>query len=166
MGLGSERFGSQGLNPYSSFERFFMDHERPVRLALSALLGFELGREAAAEAFAYAWEQWSRVSAMVNAAGYVYRVGRNYGVRQLRRDRRRLRWRPAQLDGELPWVEPALSRALLRLSDRQRVAVVLVHGLGWRNTEVAALLGISPTTVKNHVDRALARLRVQMEVSV
>ena len=39
--------------------------------------GPELGREAAAEALVYGWEQWDRISEMANPAGYLYRVGRS-----------------------------------------------------------------------------------------
>jgi RNA polymerase sigma factor (sigma-70 family) len=56
-------------------------------------------------------------------------------------------------------VEPALPQALQRLSERQRVCVVLVHGYGWTHQEVADLLGISPSSVQNHAQRGLARLR-------
>jgi RNA polymerase sigma factor (sigma-70 family) len=48
---------------------------------------------------------------------------------------------------------------LQRLSERQRVCVVLVHGYGWTHQEVADLLGISPSSVQNHAQRGLARLR-------
>ena len=63
-----------------------------------------------------------------------------------------------------PWVEPGLPRALNTLSERQRVAVVLVCGFGWQLREVADLLGVKTTTVQNHVERGLARLRLDLEV--
>jgi len=37
--------------------------------------------------------------------------------------------------------------ALRKLSQRQRVAVVLVHGYSWTLAEVAELLGLKVTTV-------------------
>jgi Sigma-70, region 4 len=43
-------------------------------------------------------------------------------------------------------------------------AVVLVHGYGWTPREVAELTGIAPTSVQNHVERGLARLRAALEV--
>jgi DNA-directed RNA polymerase specialized sigma24 family protein len=42
--------------------------------------------------------------------------------------------------------------------------VLLVHGYGWRQVEVAALLEVSPSTVADHLGRALARLREELEV--
>ena len=43
-------------------------------------------------------------------------------------------------------------------------AVVLVHGYGYTLREVAALTGIRPTTVQNHLSRGLARLRLTLGV--
>lgn len=130
--------------------------------ALVASLGGEVGREMSAEAFAYGWEHWDRVSRMENPAGYLYRVGRNRG--------RRLR-RPVLLPDpppvvDEPRVEPGLPAALATLSDRQRTSVLLVHGAGWTLTETARLFGISAGAVSRHVDRALSHLRESLEVNV
>ena len=63
------------------------------------------------------------------------------------------------------WVEPALGPALARLTKHQRVAVVLVHGYGMTMREVGDLLGLHVTTIQNHLERGLARLRAALEVS-
>ena len=63
-----------------------------------------------------------------------------------------------------PWIEPALPAALQRLSSRQRTAVMLIKGYGWTYQEVADLTGISVSSVQNHVERALAKLRADLEV--
>ncbi len=55
--------------------------------------------------------------------------------------------------------------ALARLSEQQRTVVVLVHGYGWRQAEVARLLGINASTVRDYLNRAIDRLRDVMEVS-
>ena len=60
------------------------DHERGLRTTLTAALGSDVGREAAAEALAYGWEHWDRVSALENPAGYLYPVGRDLGGRRRR----------------------------------------------------------------------------------
>jgi len=41
---------------------------------------------------------------------------------------------------------------------------MLVHGYGWSLREVAAMLDLSLSTVRNHLDRALSRLRRALEV--
>ncbi len=49
--------------------------------------------------------------------------------------------------------EPGLPKALAALSQRQRLAVVLVHGYGYTLREVAELTGIRATTVQNHLNQ-------------
>lgn len=143
------------------FGAFFREHEPRLRRALVAAYGPEVGREAAADALAYAWERWSRIGAMANPAGYLYRVGQS----RARKFRRRPWPRAAASEVDFPpEIDPGLRDSLLRLSTRQRVAVVLVHGFDWPPDAVAALLGISPTTVRTHVDRALTSLRGDLEV--
>ncbi len=143
----------------SDFEAFVAEVEPRLRRAFLAAYGAERGREATAEALAWAWEHWHRVRGMRNAAGYLYRVGQS----RTRPRRRALMELPAPA-GE-PWVEPALPAALLTLSEGQRTAVVLVHGFGWTLQEVADLTGVRKTTVQNHLERGLARLRVSMEAN-
>lgn len=126
-----------------------------LKHAFVARFGRLDGVEAASEAMAYAWEHWSRVSRMENPAGYLYRVGRS----RTRRIRRRTPMLPEVNVSRMPEVEPQLPAALTALSERQRVAVILVHGLGWTQREVAELLGISRTTLQNHLERGTDRLR-------
>jgi DNA-directed RNA polymerase specialized sigma24 family protein len=133
--------------------------ERPVRYALSAALGLEIGREATADAFAYAWEHWPRIAGLANPSGYVYRVGERLGRRLARR--RSVALSPGSVD-EAPWVEPQLLPALWALPRGQRVAVVLVHGLGFTHREAAGLMQVSTSTVQTQVERALRRLRVEL----
>jgi DNA-directed RNA polymerase specialized sigma24 family protein len=42
--------------------------------------------------------------------------------------------------------------------------VLLVHAFDWSQTEVAALLEITTATVREHLRRALERLRRDLEV--
>ncbi len=118
------------------------------------------GVEAASEAMAYAWEHWSRVSEMDNPVGYLYRVGRS----KTRRIRRRTPLFPGVDKSRIPEVEPRLPGLLAALSERQRVAVILVHGLGWTQREAAELLGVSRSTLQNHLERGVDRLRRALEV--
>ncbi len=140
-----------------SFTAFAKEVGRPLRQALIAAYGADVGSEATAEALAYAWENWDRIRVMHNPAGYLYRVGQSQAGRGVFRRPPRLQV-PVYPDGS-HWFEPKLSAAIASLSDRQRVSVVLVHGYGWTVTEVAELLGLSFSTVRRHIDRAFARLR-------
>ncbi len=109
----------------ASFTEFVVEHERRVRSALTAALGIEIGREATAEALAYAWEHWERVSAMDNPGAYLFVVGRDKGRRMARR---RAAFLPEVHREELPWVEPGLPSALVSLTESQRTVVMLLHG--------------------------------------
>ena len=54
--------------------------------------------------------------------------------------------------------------ALANLPERQRVVVMLLHSFEWTMSEVAELLGVSKSTVQNHAERAMARLRRKLGV--
>jgi RNA polymerase sigma factor (sigma-70 family) len=143
----------EGRDGPAGFEVFYDLAEPRLRRALVAAYGTERGREATCEALAWAWEHWSDVRGMANPVGYLYRVGQS-------RTRPR-RHRPVfeVPDRSEVDVEPGLPAALASLSERQRVAVVLVHGFGWTHREVAELIGTSPSSVQNHVERGMRRLR-------
>jgi len=144
-----------------SFADFVARVEPGLRQAFVARFGRDDGVEASSEALAYAFEHWSRVSAMENPVGYLYRVGRS----RSRRIRRRTPVLPAVDVYRMPDVEPQLPGALAALPARQRVAVVLVHGLGWTQKEAADLLGVSRTTLQNHLERGTSRLRYVLKES-
>lgn len=143
-----------------AFEVFVRQSEPRLRRALVALYGSERGRDATAEALAYAWEHWERLAPIDNLPGYLFRVAQS---------KSRRRRAPALFvgpDHEQPdhAFEPRLAGVLRSLPDNQRLAVVLVHGFGWRITEVAALIGVKPTTVQNHLERGMRRLRKTLGV--
>jgi DNA-directed RNA polymerase specialized sigma24 family protein len=94
--------------------------------------------------------------------GYLFRVGQ---TKTRRLGIRRGAVFPAPDPVTLPWVEPRLAGALAALPRRQRLAVVLVFAFEWQLREVAELLGVKVTTVQNHVERGLTRMRRELEVS-
>ena len=147
----------------AGFEEFVRATEPTLRRALVAAYGHEDGREAAAEALAYAWEHWDRVSAMHNAPGYLFLVARSSAAksRRARRPAEKLFTIPDEAEHRF---EPGLPAALAALSQRQRVAVVLVHGFGCTLREVADLTGTQVTTIQNHLERGLRRLRERLGV--
>jgi DNA-directed RNA polymerase specialized sigma24 family protein len=132
---------------------------------LIAALGPHVGDDATSEALMYGWRNWERVGTMENPVGYLYPVGVSYGRRAAKPKA------PTPVPGDfvvddLPHVEPGLPAALASLSERQRVATLLVHAEHWTLTEVAHLLGIDPGSVKKHADRGLAKLRKALEVAI
>ena len=143
------------------FVEFVETHEARLRHALTAALGFEVGKEAAAEAFAHGWEHWGRVRAMANPVGYLYTVGRSKG-RKLFSSKNPVF--PSIHDDRTPWFEPGLPAALAGLPERERTVVLLLHGYGWHMTEVADLLGVAKSTVQTHAERGMRKLRDKLGV--
>jgi RNA polymerase sigma-70 factor (ECF subfamily) len=140
------------------FEDFFERVEPKLRTALIAVFGQEAGRDATAAALAYGWEHWDRISGMGNPVGYLYRVGRSS-----QRRHKEPRWVEAPQD-HTPHFEPGLPTAIASLSEKQRLAVVLVHAYGWDRRETADIVGISVSSIDTHLSRGLSRLRKSLGV--
>jgi RNA polymerase sigma factor (sigma-70 family) len=143
-----------------TFEEFAATVGVRLRAGLVASYGPDLGLDVAAEALAYGWEHWSRVGAMENPSGYLYRVGQTAA----RRVQRRHGFLPMPTSTDIQDFEPRLLPALEELTEAQRLCVVMVHAYGWGQTEVAELLDVSPSTVRTHIARALDRLQQALEV--
>jgi DNA-directed RNA polymerase specialized sigma24 family protein len=146
------------LEATTSFEDFCGVVQPKLRQAFAARYGYADGAEATAEALAFAWEHWDRVRAMDNAAGYLFRVGTSK-TRRIRRSTPLLVDVPER---GIPYVEPGLPAALASLSKNQRVAVTLVAGFGWKLREVAELRDVSVSTVQNHLERGMKKLRASL----
>lgn len=148
----------------ATFEAFVAVAEVRVRRALVATAGPEAAKDAVADALLEVWRRWDQVQGMANPVGYLYTIAR-------RRLPRRSRFDLTELSDHLAgpstdrWVEPGLVAALRALPERQRVAVYLMAGCGWTATEVADLIGVSPTTARTHLDRGMARLRSALGVT-
>jgi DNA-directed RNA polymerase specialized sigma24 family protein len=140
------------------FEAFVASVEPSLRRALGGHLPAALVPDALAEAFAYAWQHWSRLRAMGNPTGYLFRVA------QSKTRSKRAGLSPATAAEELPDIEPGLLDAMRSLSSQQRSVVWLVHGCGWTTVETAEAMGISASAVGTHLQRGMARLRDRMGV--
>ena len=116
-------------------------------------------------ALAKTYQAWRRIEDFGALDGYVRRAMVNTHISWWRR--RRLEEYPTEeipdqpVDSEL---HDALSRALRRLPDRMRAAVVLRYYEDMSESDIAGLLGISPGTVKSTVSRAVAKLRIDAEL--
>jgi len=149
--------------PHSDFDRFVATAEQRLRRALVASYGPVIGRDATVDALSWAWEHWDRLKGMDNPVGYLYRVGQTASARYLpvsNAEGYHLAALQNPSDGE-----PELIGALGRLSVQQRSAVVLVHGYEMSQREAADVLGISVSTVREHLERGMDRLRGELEVS-
>lgn len=150
-----------------TFEEFCRTEYSSMANALTwSLGGRDLGREAADEAFARAFERWETVGAMANPAGWVYRVGMNWGRRRQwrgNRERELLKGIASPEVRHLHYHDPDLAAALAELSAKVRAVVVLRLLLDYSERETAEALGLSVGTVKSRLHRGLTQLRAQLD---
>lgn len=145
------------------FAAFVRDVEPRLLHALVASCGPVEGRAATVDALSWAWEHWDRLDQTSNKVGYLYRVGQTAARRN--GSRAKAAGRESADEQRLPDVEPALMPALAKLSDQQRTVVLLVHAFGWSQTDVAQLLDVNVSTVREHLARGLIRLRTTLGVN-
>lgn len=115
--------------------------------------------EVTQEAFLKLLENWHKVSGYEQPEAWVRRVAIRLAVREAsREDRRGSRERagPAVRVDDEPDVD--LARAIGGLAPRQRAAVVLHYYSDLPVLEIARILNVSDSTVKQHLLRARTRL--------
>ncbi len=143
------------------FEAVFTDAYHRVVGLVAAVTGDEgLAEDAAQEAFARAYQRWSRVGRLDRPDLWVARVASRIAIDQWRKRRRE-----TALDGAdrvtIPdevqrlWVQWQLER----LSPMQRASILLHCWEGRPVAEVASLLGRSQATVRTHLLMGRRRFR-------
>ena len=146
--------------------------ERALRLAWRLVGGDDAAaQDVTQEAFIRAWHGLGRFRGDAKLSTWLYRIV----VRQAANHRRwrgvRERWgglypEEAPDPRPRPHGDPGLRRriatALGSLSRGQREAFVLVHLEGFTVNEAAEVLGKAPGTIKSHLHRALAKLRLEL----
>jgi DNA-directed RNA polymerase specialized sigma24 family protein len=104
---------------------------------------------------------------MDHPGGYLWRVAQTSVRRQSRHNR-------FEVPGRAPGAERAASSAgqewddellssLRRLSEQQRVAILLVHAYGYTLAEAADALGCGVSSLRNHLQRGLRHVRADLE---
>ena len=146
------------------FARWYESTADGLTRRVSAAVGDQLlGREAAAEAFARAYERWPRVSTMESPEGWVYRVAvnicrRSWQQRSLE-SRALARMLPAAIGDIGDHHHDDVYRACRRLPPRMRTAIRLRYWDDLTECQVADRMGISPGTVSALLSTGRARLR-------
>jgi RNA polymerase sigma-70 factor (ECF subfamily) len=120
------------------------------------------------EAYARAWQRWSKVQRYDVPAAWVRRVAFRLAVSRFRRARvgRVLlkQLRPVNVP-ELDPSRVALIAALRRIPEAQRIAIVLHHLGGLSVEEVAAEVGAPAGTVKARLSRGRSALALLLDDS-
>lgn len=146
-----------------SFARFWaQERDRVYRSVALAVGDPSLASEAVDEAMTRALKRWPKVRRYERPGGWVYRVAINWATSR----RRKLalcstRTREAldrPITDDLPDVD--LARQLASLKPVQRSVVLLRFYLQMTPTEIAEVLELPVGTVKSHLHRGLAQLRV------
>ena len=117
--------------------------------------------DVAAEALARTLTDWKRLQQVPWLDAWLVRVATNLALDQVRRSARRAPRVHAAEDGELE-VRLDLATAVANLPRRQREAVSLRYFGDLPEREVAALMDVSIGSVKTHVHRGLASLRIEL----
>lgn len=132
-----------------------------LRTAFLIMHDWSRAEEVAQEAFIKLLQKWRTVSRYEHPEAWVRQVAVRMAIRQARRDSLRGtvegRGRAAEIGAEaLPDVDLAL--AVRSLAPMQRAAVVLYYLEDRPVAEIAHLLQVSESTVKQHLHRARRRL--------
>jgi RNA polymerase sigma-70 factor (ECF subfamily) len=137
---------------------------RLLGIALAILRDAAEAEDAVQETWELAWRSWDRLRDPERRGAWLRQICVRRCLRRQRRLRTRHRSESATVAaatgsvcggyGEVEW-----DLALLQLSVRQRAVLVLHYQCGYTLDECAAHLGCRPGTVRQHLARALARLR-------
>jgi RNA polymerase sigma-70 factor (sigma-E family) len=122
-------------------------------------------------ALAKTFQAWNRIEDRKALDGYVRRALVNTHISWWRR--RRVDEYPTDEIPDKPVADASdnselhdtLKRAIDRLPQRMRAAVVLRYFEDMSEAEVADVLGVSPGTVKSTVSRAVAKLRTDSDLT-
>jgi len=157
-GVSTERAPARDQSFDLAFTTLF---PRAFRLTYRLLGDRAAAEDAAAEAMARAYADWKRVAELPYREAWVLRVASNVALDQIRRRKLSPLVSPAPSEDEdAQALRVALWAALRALPHRQREIVVLRYVAGLTEAEVAQLLGLSLGTVKTHVTRGRAALRL------
>ena len=152
----------------ASFEAFFeAEHERLQRALYVVTGDAQEAEELMQDAFIAVWERWDRVGAMDEPTGYLYRTAMNRYRSRLRRASRAAKRAVRASEGGDAFAaadeRDAIARALGRLPERQRAAIVLTELLGYGSEEAGRILGVKDVTVRSLSSQARAALRTHLE---
>lgn len=160
----------------AAFALLVRRHQAGIRRCAARILGDdEEARDIAQLAFVRAWENLGKYDPTWSFSTWLYRIASNLAIDVLRSQNSRDRTHAAHLRLVGDSVGPSAPRDLAErevkriftelsavLTPTQRAAFVLREVEGLATNEVAAALGCSEATVRNHVFQARATLRKEL----
>ena len=148
------------------FDVFFEEERERLFKALYFVTGNrEDAEELTQDAFLRLWERWDDIDRIDDPTGYLFRVALN-GFRMRRRRAataiRKLVPVTESSDGFLEAEMRAdVRQLLLRITPRQRAALLLVDLLGYSSEQAARILHVRPSTVRALATRGRQALRTE-----
>ena len=145
------------------FDTFYSGTVRRVLHHVYAVCGdLAEAQDAVAEAYARAWQRWSKISEYEDPESWVRTVAWRLAANRWRRIMRlrHVRFKvavPASIPGPTP-DRVVVTAALRRLPEAQRRVVVLHYLYGLTVAQIAASTQMPPGTVKVYLSRARATL--------
>ncbi len=134
-----------------------------------------LAEDIVQEVFLKVWNQREKLLHVSHFSGFLFEVAQNSAIDQLRKLSRESAFLSSIQMGQLQqWRETPehnltskelkelLQQALDQLPARQKEVFILHQQEGFKHDEIAAQLGLSLSTVQNHMFRALENLRKQL----
>ena len=157
---------SRRVGVHISFDTFFEEeHERVARALFFVTGNADDAEELMQDAFLKLWERWDRIDRIDDPAAYLFRVAFN-GFRMRRRRAaiavRRVLPLPEAHDEFLDVdVRTDVRQLLLRISPRQRAALLLIDLLGYPSEQAARIMGVRPSTVRTLATNGRRALRAE-----
>lgn len=151
-----------------AFEQLYRSHVGRVHGAILRLVGMDRARaeELTQEAFVRAWQKLSSFRHESAFSTWLYRLGVNTALMELRGRREAESVDDATLEyaagGEVPFCAGErgdLERAVSALPPRARAVLVLHDVEGWKHEEIGAELGMATGSSKAQLHRARGLLR-------
>ena len=155
-----------------TFDEFAAARLPAVLRSATALTGDpDLAKDVVQEVLIRASGRWQEIGQLDRPEAYIRKMIVNEYLSWRRRS-----WRliPSEMSGHLTgrtspdpadgYVErQALMAELAKLSRRRRTALVLRYYEGYSDAEIAEVMGCTESTVRGHVFRALAALRIELD---
>jgi RNA polymerase sigma factor (sigma-70 family) len=129
-------------------------------MAYRLLRSHEDSEDVAIETLARASVHWRRINGYPKP--WVTRVSANLAIDTSRRRRDQVELQDIALPEEAAAERMDLLDAVRRLPKRQRTTIALRFYAGLSEHETAEILGCSPGTVKQHMSRAVRKLRLEV----
>lgn len=156
-----------------AFEQIFRRLSEPVfRYVCGMTSGESVAHDITQDTFAKLWSVRDRTASIDSLRAYVFRMARNrvYNLQRNERTRRdnREELKNGRSDSAAPSPDRTVAADMLReqldewideLPERQREALILRRQRNMSHDEIADVMGIAPSTVNNHITRAMKHLR-------